>query len=54
MPASPRRQVNVQDAKTHFSALLLRAQRRLGFLKGTVDGSFFAPLPESELQAWES
>jgi prevent-host-death family protein len=79
MPASPRRQVNVQDVKTHLSALLLRVeageeivlarngrpcarlepmeprpQRRLGFLKGTMDESFFAPLPESELQAWES
>jgi antitoxin (DNA-binding transcriptional repressor) of toxin-antitoxin stability system len=30
-----------------------RPQRRLGFLKGIVDESFFAPLPESELQAWE-
>jgi hypothetical protein len=46
--------VNVQDAKTHLSALLLWAQRRLGFLKGTLDVSFFAPLPESELQARES
>jgi prevent-host-death family protein len=79
MPASPPRQVNVQDAKTHLSALLLRVeageeivlarngrpcarlvpmepqpQRRLGFLKGTVEESFFAPLPESELQAWEN
>jgi hypothetical protein len=31
-----------------------RPQRLLGFLMGTVDESFFAPLPESELQAWES
>jgi antitoxin (DNA-binding transcriptional repressor) of toxin-antitoxin stability system len=31
-----------------------RPQRRLGFLKGTVEESCFAPLPESELQAWEN
>ncbi|WP_255088983.1 MULTISPECIES: type II toxin-antitoxin system Phd/YefM family antitoxin [unclassified Synechococcus] len=69
--------VNVQEAKTHLSALLLRVvageeivlahngkpcarlvplspspPRRLGFLAGTVDESFFEPLPESELAAW--
>lgn len=30
-----------------------RPQRRLGFLQGTVEESFFAPLPESWIQAWE-
>lgn len=29
------------------------SQRKLGFLKGTVDESFFQPLPESDLVAWE-
>lgn len=28
-------------------------QRRLGFIKGTVDESFFEPLPDPELAAWE-
>ncbi len=32
-----------------------RGERRFGALKGriTVDDSFFDPLPESELSAWE-
>ena len=71
--------VNVQDAKTHLSALLARVaagerigiarngrpcaqllplepepRRKLGFLKGSVDESFFEPLPEAELNAWGS
>lgn len=29
------------------------ATRRLGFMKGTVDASFFEPLPDAELDAWE-
>ena len=71
--------MNVQDAKTHLSALLARVaageriviarngrpcaqllplepepRRKLGFLKGSVDESFFEPLPEAELNAWGS
>ncbi len=73
--------VNVGEAKTHLSRLLVRVEageeiviarrakpvarlvgcpgsrpvRRFGSLKGrlTVDDSFFEPLPESELEAWE-
>lgn len=73
--------VNVHEAKTHLSRLLVRVEageeiviarsgkpvarlvahrgarpvRRFGALKGrlTVDDSFFDPLPESELAAWE-
>jgi prevent-host-death family protein len=29
-------------------------RRRPGLLKGTVGDSFFEPLPDSELEAWES
>ncbi|MHB1202480.1 MAG: type II toxin-antitoxin system Phd/YefM family antitoxin [Acidithiobacillus sp.] len=29
------------------------AKRELGFLPGTVDATFFEPLPEEELRAWE-
>lgn len=29
------------------------AKRRLGILPGHVDDSFFDPLPEEELKAWE-
>lgn len=28
-------------------------KRKLGFIPGTVDESFFEPLPESELSPWE-
>lgn len=28
-------------------------KRRLGFIRGTLDESFFDPLPEAELGAWE-
>lgn len=28
-------------------------KRKLGFIPGTVDESFFEPLPEPELAAWE-
>jgi prevent-host-death family protein len=28
--------------------------REPGLLKGTVEDAFFEPLPESELEAWES
>ena len=73
--------VNVGEAKTHLSRLLVRVEegeeiviarrgtpvarlvgypgsrpvRRFGSLKGrlTVDESFFEPLAESELEAWE-
>ena len=73
--------VNVHEAKTHLSRLLIRVEageeiviarsgkpvarlvahrgarpvRRFGALRGrlTVDDSFFDPLPESELAAWE-
>ncbi|MGB7564195.1 MAG: type II toxin-antitoxin system prevent-host-death family antitoxin [Prochlorococcaceae cyanobacterium] len=71
------RTVNVQEAKTHLSALLARVasgerillarngkpcaqlipldpepRRQLGFMRGSVDESFFDPLPEDELQSW--
>lgn len=29
-------------------------ERRLGFVKGAVTDAFFEPLPEEELDAWES
>lgn len=29
------------------------AKRRLGFMKGKLDDSFFDPLPEEEFAAWE-
>lgn len=72
--------VNVHQAKTHLSRLLLRVEggdevviarngapvarlvpyrkkgkRQFGALKGrlTVADSFFDPLPEAELAAWE-
>lgn len=73
--------VNVHEAKTHLSRLLVRVEageeiviarsgkpvarlvahqanrpvRRFGALEGRlkVDDSFFDPLPESELTAWE-
>lgn len=32
---------------------LPRTERTLGFLEGKLDDSFFDPLPESELSAWE-
>jgi hypothetical protein len=48
---SPGERAGRQDPPLSLTAW---AERRLGFLKGTVDESFFAPLPESELQAWES
>ncbi|MGD9889304.1 MAG: type II toxin-antitoxin system Phd/YefM family antitoxin [Halothiobacillaceae bacterium] len=32
---------------------LATPRRKLGFLAGHVDASFFEPLPESELQCWE-
>lgn len=31
---------------------LARQERRLGFVQGHVDESFFEPLPEEELEAW--
>ncbi len=71
--------VNVHEAKTHFSKLLVRAhtgeeiiigkagkpyaklvplspvkERVPGIAKGAVTDSFFEPLPENELKAWES
>lgn len=69
--------VNVQEAKTHLSALLARVaagerivlarhgkpiaqlvpldpnpRRQLGFLQGSVDDTFFEPLPNDELERW--
>ncbi|MFM9088213.1 MAG: type II toxin-antitoxin system Phd/YefM family antitoxin [Cyanobium sp.] len=48
--------VNVQEAKTHLSALLVpldpRPRRQLGFLQGCVDEAFFEPLPDEELERW--
>lgn len=32
---------------------LAKTRRKLGFIKGTVDDSFFEPLPSEELDAWE-
>ena len=29
------------------------AKRKLGFIQGKVDASFFDPLPDEELDAWE-
>jgi prevent-host-death family protein len=71
-------QVNVQEAKTHLSQMLSRAERGdeviiardgipivrlvpvgqparrpVGFVAGTVPGSFFAPLPDDDLALWE-
>jgi prevent-host-death family protein len=71
--------VNVHEAKTHFSKLLVRAhtgeeiiigkagkpyaklvplspvkERVPGIAEGAVSDSFFEPLPENELKAWES
>lgn len=34
-------------------APLSRRDRTLGFLEGKLDDSFFDPLPEEELKAWE-
>jgi len=72
-------QVNVQEAKTHLSQLLSRAEageeiiiarggspvarlvplvaparRELGFVHASVPDSFFEPLPEDELDQWDS
>ncbi len=58
--------VNIQEAKTHLSALLARhgkpiaqlvpldprPRRQLGFLQGCVDQAFFEPLPDEELERW--
>lgn len=77
LPGPTPRCVNVQEAKTHLSALLARVaagerivlarhgkpiaqlvplepapRRQLGFLKGSVDPTFFDPLPDDELQLW--
>ncbi len=71
--------INVHEAKTHFSKLLVRAhtgeeiiigkagkpyaklvplspvkERVPGIAEGAVSDSFFEPLPENELKAWES
>ena len=71
-------QVNLNEAKTHFSKLIERVQageeiiiaksgkpvarlvplaplppRRPGLLTGKVEESFFEPLPDEELEAWE-
>lgn len=32
---------------------LEKPSRKLGFVKGNVDESFFDPLPDAELAAWE-
>jgi hypothetical protein len=50
------RYINVPEAKTHLSALLLppdpSPRRQLGFLQGRVDEVFFEPLPQEELERW--
>lgn len=33
---------------------LEKPKRQLGFIKGRVDDGFFDPLPDAELDAWES
>ena len=72
-------QVNVHDAKSRLSELLVRVEngeaitiaragrpvarlvpidrstpRTLGFASGRLDESFFEPLPQSELDAWQN
>lgn len=32
---------------------LIQQTRELGFVKGTVPESFFEPLPDDELEAWQ-
>lgn len=32
---------------------LVQSERELGFVEGTVPESFFEPLPDDELSAWE-
>ena len=32
---------------------LEKPKRKLGFIKGHLDDSFFEPLPDAELDAWE-
>ena len=32
---------------------LEKPKRKLGFIKGYLDESFFEPLPDAELDAWE-
>lgn len=76
-PATAPAFINVQEAKTHLSALLARVaagerivlarhgkpiaqlvpldpspRRQLGFLQGSVDDTFFEPLPDDELERW--
>lgn len=71
-------QVNVQEAKTRLSQILVQAEngedvviardgkpivrlvpvqavplRPMGFVPGEVPESFFDPLPEEDLAAWE-
>ena len=47
--------VNVHAAKTTLSRLLKRGRPQPGAFKGKVvlPDSFFDPLPEEELKAWE-
>ena len=55
-PGLSPRCINVQEAKTHLSALLVpldpSPRRQLGFLQGRVDEAFFEPLPHEELERW--
>ncbi len=50
---------SVREARTHLSRLIARAEwsrpRERGSWKGrvSIDDSFFDPLPEDELAAWE-
>ena len=56
LPRPSPRCINVQEEKTHLSALLLpldpSPRRQLGFLQGCVDEAFFEPLPQEELERW--
>jgi prevent-host-death family protein len=49
-------EIILAKAGTPYARLvpLDRRPRELGFLEGTVPERFFEPLPEEELQAWES
>ena len=36
-----------------LEAIISGNKRKLGFIKGSLPESFFEPLPENEIQAWE-
>ena len=56
LPRPSPRCINVQEAKTHLSALLLpldpSPRRQLWFLQVRVDEAFFEPLPQEKLERW--